>query len=195
MLSLARYYSQCPEALRVNLVFVAVTAEEEGLLGSDYFVRHLPFPKSSVLANLNFEMTNVWGETEDVYSIGGRHSDLDDICRLAAERIDLRYIPERGANFGFFFRSDQLSFARAGIPAVWLHEGITSKGEDKAFIQKKRDKYQRYRYHKVADEIEKDWDLSGTVQITRWAQEIISLLSDGNKLPRFKQSSSFRRED
>ena len=194
MLALARYFSHRPEKLKVDLVFLAATAEEEGLLGSDYFARHLPLPKSSVLANLNFEMTNVWGETEDVYGIGARHSDLDDYCRQAAENLGLTYIPERGGRFGFFFRSDQLSFARVGIPAVWLHEGIISKGDDKDHIRIKREEYQTQKYHKVIDEIEDDWDLRGTIQMTKWAQEIISLLSEAEDMPQFKPTSSFKRD-
>ena len=176
-------------------MFLAVTAEEEGLLGSDYFARHLPFPEFSALANLNFEMTNVWGETEEVYAIGGKHSDLDDFCREAAENMGLDYIPERLGQLGYFFRSDQLSFARAGIPAIWLHEGITSKGENKGYILEKNEEYRKHKYHKVADEIEEDWDLNGTVQIIRWAQEIISLLSETEELPQFKSSSSVRRKE
>lgn len=194
LLALARYYSQQPENLKLNLIFLAATAEEEGLLGSDYFARHLPLAQTSVLANLNFEMTSVWGETEDIYAIGAKHSDLDDFCRRAAERLDLDYIPERLAQLGYFFRSDQLSFARAGIPAVWLHEGVISNGEDKDYILKKNEEYRKYKYHKVTDEIEDDWDLSGTVQVTRWAQEIIALLSETESLPRFKETSSFRRK-
>lgn len=195
LLALARFFSQQPESLKANLIFLAATAEEEGLLGSDYFARHLPVPDSSVLANLNFEMTNVWGETEDVYAIGAKHSDLDDFCRQAAENLDLGYIPERLAHLGYFFRSDQLSFARAGIPAVWLHEGITSRGEDKDYILRKNERYRKEKYHQVTDEIEDDWDLSGTVQIARLAQEIIALLSEAEELPRFKESSSFKSKD
>ncbi len=193
-LALARYYSQRPEELKVNLIFAAVSAEEKGLLGSDYFARHLPVPQSYILANLNFEMTNVWGEVEDVYAIGGKHSDLDEICAQAAGNLGLEYIPERDGELGYFFRSDQLSFARAGIPAVWLHEGITSKGSDKNYVLKKNQEYRRVKYHKVTDEIENDWDLSGTVQITRWAREIISLLSEVENFPRFKSTSSFKRK-
>ncbi len=194
LLALARYYAQQPQNLRLNLIFLAATAEEEGLLGSDYFARHLPFPHSSILANLNFEMSSVWGKTEDVYAIGGKHSDLDDFCRQAAENLNLGYIPERLADLGYFFRSDQLSFARAGIPAVWLHEGVTSRGEDRDYILRKNDEYRRHKYHKVTDEIQEDWDLNGTVQLVRWAQEIIDLLSKAESLPRFKQTSSFRRK-
>jgi Zn-dependent M28 family amino/carboxypeptidase len=194
MLSLARYYAQRTKKLKVDLVFVAVTAEEQGLLGSDYFARHLPFPSSSVLANLNFEMTNVWGKTKDVYTIGGSHSELGEICAEAAENMGLEYIPERNKELGYFFRSDQLSFARAGIPAVWLHEGITSAGKDKDYINKKSRDYREFKYHKVTDEFEEDWDLKGTVQITEWAIEIISILSGMENMPQFKESSSFRRK-
>jgi len=194
VLSLARYYAQSRKKPNVDLVFAAVTAEEEGLLGSDYFARHLPFPSSFVLANLNFEMTNVWGRTKDVYTIGGTHSDMDEICAQAAKNLGLNYIPERNRELGYFFRSDQLSFARAGIPAVWLHEGITSVGKDKDYIQKKGREYREFKYHKVTDEFEEDWDLRGTVQITEWAREIIKILSHLDERPQFKETSSFRRK-
>ncbi|MBD3414634.1 MAG: M28 family peptidase, partial [Candidatus Aminicenantes bacterium] len=194
MLSLARIYAQKPKKLDVDLLFVAVTAEEQGLLGSDYFARHLPVPASSVLADLNFEMTNVWGRTKDVYTIGGSHSDLGEICARAAKKLGFKYIPERNKELGYFFRSDQLSFARAGIPAVWLHEGITSEGKNEDYIKEKSQEYRRSKYHKVSDEFEEEWDLDGTVQITEWVQEIISLLLKSDQIPRFKESSSFSRK-
>jgi len=195
LLALARYYAQFPEDLKINLLFLAPTAEEEGLLGSEYFARRLPFPASTILANLNFQMTNVWGETEDVYAIGGNQSDLDDFCRRAAENRGLRYIPERSGNLGYFFRSDQLSFARVGIPAVWLHEGVTSKGQDKDYVLKKDEEYRRYKYHQVTDEVEENWDFKGAVQLAEWTQEIISLLSEAKDLPQFNSLSSFRRKN
>ena len=194
MLALAAYYAQRPEALKANLVFAAVTAEEQGLLGSDHFARHLPFPESSVLADINLEMTNVWGETEDVFAIGARHSDMDEVCRQAAEALGLMYTPERNGELGFFFRSDQLSFARAGIPSVWLHQGIVSKGEDKGVAKRKFEEYRDFKYHQVTDEIGDDWDYRGTLEIIRWAQEIIKLLEGRPDPPQFKSDSAFRRK-
>lgn len=193
LLALAGFYAARPGTLRDDLCFAAVTAEEQLLLGSDYFVRHAPFPLGAAVANINFEMTNVWGETEDVFAIGARHSELDDVCREAAGRLGLRYIPERNGELGFFFRSDQLSFARAGVPGVWLHQGIVSKGPDKGLVQRKFEDYKRTKYHKVADEIQPDWDLRGAVQIVRWAQEIITVLGEREALPQFRPTSSFRR--
>ncbi len=193
LLALARSYGARADKLKVNLVFAGVTAEEQSILGSAYFVRHLSIPPGRVLANINLEMTNVWGETKDVFAIGAKHSDLDDLCRRAAERLKLAYIPEREGNLGYFFRSDQISFAKAGIPAVWLHEGITSRGKDPDWNKTKTAEYRKNRYHKVADEIQPDWDLRGTVQIGRWAQEIIALLAEAKTPPQFKPTSSFHR--
>lgn len=193
MLALAGYYAQKPRDLNVNLIFAGVTAEEHGLLGSDYLVRHLGIPNSSILANINFETTNVWGETADVFGIGAGYSDMDDICREAAGRLGLEYTPDRLARLGYFFRSDQLSFAKAGIPCVWLHEGIVSRGPDPGFVKRRFDEYLQFKYHQVTDEMEPGWDLRGTVQIIRWAQEIIAVLASRKEIPQFKPASPFGR--
>ncbi len=193
LLATAGYFAQRPERLKDDLCFVAVSAEEQLVLGSDYFARHLPFAKDRVVADLNFEMTNVWGETEDVYAIGGRQSDLDAVCREAAERMGLRYIPEQNGELGYFYRSDQISFARAGIPGVWLSQGIVSKGPDPGFIQRKLADYRATKYHKVTDEIQPDWDLRGALQIVGWAQGIVALLQERPDLPQFAPTSAFKR--
>jgi Zn-dependent M28 family amino/carboxypeptidase len=194
MLALARYYREAAAKPKATLVFAAVTAEEENLLGSDYFVRHMPFPAAATLANINFEMTGVWGESEDVYGIGAAHSDLNEIVARAAAVLGLRYIPERDAELGYFFRSDQISFARGGIPAVWIHEGIASRSKGPDYLTGKHADYVKNKYHKVVDEIEPDWDLSGTIQIARWAEEIIKILDASPTIPQFKPTSSFRRK-
>ncbi|MGE5741080.1 MAG: M28 family peptidase, partial [Candidatus Aminicenantes bacterium RBG_16_66_30] len=185
LLATAGYYAQRPEDLKVDLCFVAVTAEEQLVLGSDYFARHLPFAKETAVADINFEMTNVWGETEDVFAIGARQSDLDAVCREAAEKLGLRYTAERNGELGFFFRSDQISFARAGIPGVWLSQGVVSRGPDKGLIQRKFDDYRATKYHKVTDEMQPDWDLRGALQIIDWARGIIALLQEREALPQF----------
>ncbi len=193
MLGLAAYYAQRSEALKVNLIFAGFTAEEEGLLGSAYFALHPPFSAGSVIADINLEMTNVWGETEDVFAIGAGESDLDGVCREAAEALGLRYIPERNRELGFFLRSDQLSFARVGIPGVWLHQGIVSRTGDKDRALKKFEEYRTFKYHKVTDEISEDWDLAGTLQIIRWAQEIVRKLGERPEPPRFRPESPFAK--
>ncbi len=193
LLATAGYYAQRPEKLKDDLCFVAVTAEEQLVLGSAYFARHLPFDKSLAIADINYEMTNVWGETEDVFGIGARHSDLDAVCRQAAETMGLRYTPERNGELGFFYRSDQISFAREGIPGVWLSQGVVAKGPDKGLVQRKFDAYRKDKYHKVTDEMEPDWDLRATLQIVDWAKGIVALLQERGDLPQFVPTSSFKR--
>jgi Zn-dependent M28 family amino/carboxypeptidase len=171
-----------------------VTAEEQLVLGSAYFARHLPFPADTVVADINYEMSNVWGETEDVYAIGARHSDLDAIAAEAAAKRGLRYTAERNGELGFFYRSDQSSFARAGIPAAWLSQGIVSRGADKGLVQRKFEDYRATKYHKVTDEIQPDWDLRGTLQLIGWAQGIVALLQERADLPQFVPTNSFKRK-
>jgi Zn-dependent M28 family amino/carboxypeptidase len=193
LLATAGFYAQRPEKLKDDLCFVAVTAEEQLVLGSAYFARHLPFDKSLAIADINYEMTNVWGETEDVFAVGARHSDLDAVCREAAGKMGLRYTPERNGELGFFYRSDQISFAREGIPGVWLSQGVVAKGPDKGLVQRKFDEYRRSKYHKVTDEMEPDWDLRGALQIVDWAEGIVALLQEREDLPQFVPTSSFKR--
>jgi Zn-dependent M28 family amino/carboxypeptidase len=195
LLATAGYFAQRPERLKDDLCFVAVTAEEQLVLGSDYFARHLPFAKQSVVADINYEMVNVWGETEDVFAIGARQSDLDGVCREAAEKLGLRYTPERNGELGFFFRSDQLSFARAGIPGVWLSQGVVARGPDKGLVERKFEDYRATKYHKVTDEMQPDWDLRGALQIIAWARGIVDLLQERPTLPQFVPTSSFKRAD
>ncbi|MHB8056032.1 MAG: M28 family peptidase [Candidatus Aminicenantales bacterium] len=194
VLALARYYRDAPVRPKATLVFLAATGEENLFLGSDYFARHMPFPAAATMADINFEMTGVWGETEDVYGIGASHSGLDEIAARAAKNLGFRYIEERNRELGYFFRSDQFSFAINGIPAVWVHEGIVSRGKDPAFVAEKSAAYKKTGYHQVDDEIQPDWDYSGTIQITAWAREIIALLDASPALPQFKPTSSFRRK-
>jgi Zn-dependent M28 family amino/carboxypeptidase len=193
LLALARYFSDRAGSLKSDLLFAALTGEENLFLGSDHLVRRLPVAKETVLADINFEMTNVWGETEDVFGIGAKHSDLDEILAAAARNIGLTYTAERHGELGYFFRSDQFSFAKGGIPGVWLHHGVVSRGEDKGRAARAFDAYRKSVYHKVTDEMGPDWDLSGAVQIARWAEEIVRLLGERESLPEFKPTSPFKR--
>ena len=193
LLELARVLAPLRDRLNANVVFLAATAEEAGLLGSTWFVRHLPVPTEQVLANVNFEMTNVWGRTKDVYAIGARHSDLEEVGRRAAASLGLTLIPERDGEKGFAFRSDQLSFHRAGIPGAWLHEGLVPAPGNRLDVAAKRGDYEKNHYHHVSDEVRSDWDLSGTAQMVEWAAAIVDELGRRREPVRFSPESPFVR--
>lgn len=193
MLSLARRLADERESLPLDVIFLAVAGEEEGLLGSRYYAANPPVPIESIWANINFELTNPWGETTDLYAIGAGESELDEVCRVAAERIGATYIEEQGREHGWFYRSDQLSFARAGVPALWLHEGPTAAGDDPERVLRRAAEWRETAYHQVTDEVQDDWDLASIVQIARWGREIIHLLGDRDERPCYLESSYFAR--
>lgn len=193
MLSLARYFSQ--HRLPVNLLFVAVSAEEQGLWGSRFLAANPPVAKDKLWADINLEMTNIWGRTEDVYAIGADQSDLDDYARRAAEQVGLRYIPEQDKENGFFFRSDQFSFARAGVPGLWPHEGLVSVHPAEKVHEHRRN-YRATHYHQTTDSLavmSQEWNLEGTLEIANWARAMIELLAHSKVRPEFKKNSAFSR--
>ncbi|MCA9672016.1 MAG: M28 family peptidase [Myxococcales bacterium] len=192
MLALAQHLAQRRAQLASDVIVLGATAEEVGLLGSRYFASHPPVARETLWANVNLELTNVWGPTRDVFAIGASQSDLDGVCRAAAKQAGLDYVAERGREHGFFYRSDQLSFARVGVPGVWLHEGPTSK-DPKVDIAARRQHFRKSVYHTVGDEVKADFDLRGAQQIARWAAAIIDVLGRASARPRFKEGSAFRR--
>lgn len=195
LLSLARYFHD-REPLDINLLFLAVSAEEQGLMGSRYFVENLPVPSEKVWADLNLEMTNIWGPTQEAYAIGARLSTLDAVAREAAAEVGLTYIEERDRENGFFFRSDQFSFARAGIPGLWPQEGPTSLGDDPNKADRARKRFRAEQYHKTTDSLavhEKDWDLEGTVQIANWVAAMVDNLAQKDEPPEFLPQGAFQR--
>ena len=196
LLAVARHFSQLENRLPVNLMFVAVSAEEQGLWGSRFLASNLPIPEAKAWANINLEMTNIWGPTKDVYAIGADQSTLDEIARVAAERIGLRYIPELDKENGFFFRSDQFSFARAGIPGLWPTEGPTSVGPA-VNVKEKRKQFRAKHYHQTTDSLEvqsREWNLKGTAQIGEWVISMVEELAKQKKRPEFLPTSGFSRK-
>ncbi len=188
MLGTARHFVRSQESVPFHLVFLGVTAEETGLLGSRYFVDNIPFPTSATWGNINHEMTNVWGPTRDVFVYGAGFSQMTEVAKAAATTLGLTFLDDMVDRGGMSFRSDQLSFARGGIPAVWLHEGTLGM-DGKRDARAKREWYLKQRYHQVSDEMEADWDLSGTVQMVQWTAAIIAELAKRPNRPKIAPGS------
>jgi Zn-dependent M28 family amino/carboxypeptidase len=188
MVGTARHFVRHKDSIPFNLVFVGVTAEESGLNGSRYFAERLQIPAEQVWANINHEMTNVWGRTKEVHVYGAGFSELTEVARAAATGLGWGFIDDHIDTGGMSFRSDQLSFARAGIPAVWLHEGFTgTDGQRDAWA--KREWYLQNRYHQVTDQVEADWDLEGTIQMVEWSVAIVKQLATLSARPKMTPGS------
>jgi Zn-dependent M28 family amino/carboxypeptidase len=193
LLALAEAYGKETLDNKMTLVFAAVDAEEEGMLGSTFLALNPPVPPANVAANINFEMNNPWGETSDITAIGAEKSELINLVGKTAERLKMTLTPDQVPEQGFFYRSDQLSFARAGIPALWLNSGFKYIDKPADFGMKMYQKYRMEYYHKPSDEITPEFYYSGLVQIAEFAEILINEIQSAGDI-KWKESSDFQRK-
>ncbi len=178
-----------------SVVFFFPTAEEQGLLGAEYYAQFPLFPLASTAANINIDGVNFFGKVSDFKPLGAdRSSIMDQISEAAAERkFTLR--PDNRPEQGFFFRSDHFPFAKAGVPAVSLQHGDTFltplKPEAEAFFKDYNAKY----YHQVTDEYHDWWDISAMIQEAEFALAIGLKLANTPTMPRYKETDEFSAPD
>lgn len=193
LLALAEAYGEGTSDNKMTLIFAAVDAEEEGMLGSTFLAMNPPIPSKDIVANINFEMNNPWGKTSDVTAIGAEKSDLIKMVQKTAEKLKMTITPDQVPEQGFFYRSDQLSFARAGIPAMWLNGGFNYIGKPEDFGIKMYQKYRTEYYHKPSDEITPEFEYSGLAQIAEFARELIDEIQSAVEI-KWNQNSDFQRK-
>jgi hypothetical protein len=187
MMVVAKVLKEFQEELHYTITLLACNAEESGLLGSKYYARNCD--RSNIIANINFESTPVWGEAKSIMGIGARFSDFEDILRELAAENQLEYSTFSLSNQGLFYRSDQFSFARYGIPSVWI-----SAGEDELSGQQNYTEFWGKDYHTVKDEFNPDWELEGMKQSIKYALLLIEHINKMETAPKMKSDVSFPLE-
>jgi Zn-dependent M28 family amino/carboxypeptidase len=192
VLEIARALAQVKPAPRRSIVFLAVTAEEKGLLGAKYYAAHPLYPLERTLANINLDVINLWGRTDDLISIGMGNSTLDDLLVEIARQQGRTVVPDADPEKGYYFRSDHFEFAKQGVPAIDPKGGRRHIGKSADFGQKKQDEYTAKDYHKPSDEVKADWDLSGAVLDLRALAELGYRVAQGESYPEWKPDSEFR---
>ena len=193
LLALARRIGARAGTLPVDVLLVAPAAEEAGLLGSERFVAKPPVPVARMAACLNLEMSAVWGPARDLVAIGAGDSALGDVLGAVAAREGLRIAPEPAPDQGFFFRSDQFSFAKAGVPAAWVDLGDDLVDTPPGTGLARREEYRAKRYHRPADQFDPKWELTGTAQLARIVELAVEEIgARGGKVP-WKPGSPFAR--
>ncbi len=163
MLAIAKACAALPEAPHRSLLFVAVTAEESGLLGSQFFAENPPVAKKHLVANFNVDGLNVWGKTHDIEFIGYGKNSLTGLAAKIAEARGRRVEPDSNPDLGLFYRSDHFNFARIGVPAAYLKAGkdFLDRPEDR---RRMKGSYTTVHYHQPTDEIAAWWNLDGAVE-------------------------------
>lgn len=192
LLELARAYSELDPPPRRSVLFLAVTAEEQGLLGSRYYAEHPLYPRAETVAAINMDGLNIWGRTTDVTVVGLGQSSLDDLAAEVAGRQGRTLLADPEPEKGFYYRSDHFEFAKVGIPAFYADVGITFEGRPESWGEIQRAKYNADDYHKPTDEI-KDWyDLSGMVQDLDLFYEMGLELATSDAWPTWSETSEFK---
>ena len=164
LIEIAKAYTKLSPAPKRSIIFLSVTAEEQGLLGAEYYAENPLYPLKDTLADINMDELNTWGKTRDMTIIGLGNSTLDDVTAevLKAHGRVIRGDPE--PEKGGFYRSDHFEFAKQGVPALDPESGIDFIGKPEGYGKQKRDEFDEKDYHKPSDEVKPDWDLSGAVE-------------------------------
>lgn len=191
MLAVARAFAALPKRPKRSILFAAVAAEEQGLLGSRYLVAHPPVPPSYMAANINLDGMNIWGRTRDVSVIGLGKSSLDrhvvDLARAQGRTVK----PDALSDRGFFYRSDQLNFAKAGVPAAYFSSGHDFIGRPEGWGREQSEAWERTHYHQPSDELREDWDLSGAVEDVRLYFQLGAVVANAPALPTWTKGDEF----
>jgi Zn-dependent M28 family amino/carboxypeptidase len=163
LLAVARAFASLPRPPARSILFAAVGAEEKGLLGSEYLVRHPPVPLGRLVLDINMDGFKIFGATRDVAVLGLGKTDLDGTLSALAQAQGRVLVADTFPDQGHFYRSDQFSFARAGVPALHYYSGVDAVGRPEGWGRAQHDAWVSTHYHQPSDELSPDWDLAGAV--------------------------------
>ncbi len=193
ILEIAEAYSKLETKPERSVVFFATAVEEQGLLGSAHYAANPIFPINKTVAAINIDAPNVYGETSDITLIGYGQSELDDYVKRAAKIQDRNVHSDPTPEKGFYYRSDHFSFAKIGIPAIYLKSGNNHVHHGEDYIPNLLKEYTEKHYHEPSDEFFKDtWDLQGLVVESQLLFKVGLELANGNDWPKWNEKSEFR---
>ena len=192
LLEIAGAFAKNKPQPKRSILFVMVTAEEQGLLGSQYYSVTPIYPLAKTLANINIDGVNQWGRTKDITVIGLGASDLDDYLRDAAAEQGRTLRPDPEPEKGFYYRSDHFNFAKQGVPALYTDTGIDYVGKPPEYSKQKRDEYTEKDYHAPSDEVKPDWDLSGASEDAELLYLVGYRVANADKFPEWKAGNEFK---
>jgi Zn-dependent M28 family amino/carboxypeptidase len=192
LIEIARAFTSLPVPPRRSVLFLAVTSEEQGLLGSEYYSRQPIYPLAKTLAAINMDALNVHGKTKDITIIGLGNSDLDDYVREAATEQGRVVRPDAEPEKGFYYRSDHFNFAKQGVPALNPEPGLDFVGQPADYGVRVRAEFNERDYHQPSDEVKPDWDLSGTCEDAQLFWTVGYRVAQAAKYPEWKPGTEFK---
>jgi len=193
LLEIARVFAEAENKPERTVVFLAVTAEEQGLWGSAYYAANPVFPKEKTVANINMDGINPYGRMKDIVLVGKGQSELEELLAEEADKVGRYTSPEPTPSAGYYFRSDHFNFAKIGIPALYTNTGVDHYEKGIEHGKELQMEYTAKFYHKPSDEYDADrWNLEGAVEDVQLLYQVGKRLAFSDKWPNWKEGSEFK---
>lgn len=193
ILAIARAFTALNVKPRRSILFIATTAEEQGLLGAEYYARHPLVPLKDTVANINLDSMNALGQTTDITPLGADRSTLGKFIEEVTKEKNVTISPDARPEQGSFYRSDHFPFAKAGIPAVSFNPGTKFVGHSEKWSEEQFKDYNEHRYHQPSDEYSPNWDFGGMIQQARLAFLIGLRVANASEVPQWNKGDEFER--
>jgi len=192
ILTIARAFRKLVPAPERSILFLAVTAEESGLIGSEYYANHPLVPMEKTAAVINIDRLSPLGRAKDVMVVGHGASQLEERLAAAADRQGRVVTPDTNPEAGYFYRSDHFNLAKKGVPALYIKSGADLRDQPPGTGQAILDDYVKNRYHKQADDYSPDWDVSGSIEDMRLLFEVGAGVASDGSWPQWYEGNEFR---
>lgn len=193
LLELARLFKSGEQPER-TILFLAVTAEEQGLQGSAYYAQNPLYPIDNTVANINIDGLGAYGKMKDIVVIGNGQSELEDYLRDEAKKEGRYVAPEPNPVAGYYFRSDHFNFAKVGVPALMTGTGIDHAAKGKDYGRQLQDEFLRKHYHQPSDEYDSaTWDSEGGLADLMLLYKLGKRIAYGGEWPKWKETSEFKQ--
>ncbi len=180
-----------PEAPRRSILVAFVGAEEQGLLGSEYYAAHPTFAPGKIAANLNYDGGNIWGQTHDVTFIGLGKSSIDEIVTAFAAEQGRVVKPDQFPDRGYFYRSDQFNFAKIGVPAMYLDQGTDFVDRPPDWGKQQINHYTDVNYHQPSDEYDDSWNFDGMIADALLGYWTGLAIANADEMPSWNKGDEF----
>jgi Zn-dependent M28 family amino/carboxypeptidase len=194
ILEIARRFTALPAAERPrrSILFLAVTSEEQGLLGSEYYAQHPLYPLTRTLADINIDGMQYAGPSRDIEDVGYGNTTLDEVAATLLKEDGRVLLPDADTEKGYFYRSDHFEFAKVGVPAFYTKSGLDIIGRPPDYGRTRRDEYIANDYHKVTDVIKPWWDLRGAAQDAGLLFRLGLRIAQSDTWPQWKPGCEFK---
>jgi Zn-dependent M28 family amino/carboxypeptidase len=191
LLAIGKAFAALPERPRRSIMLLLVAAEEQGLIGSQYFAEHPPVPPGRIAANVNYDSGNIWGATTDITFIGFGKSSLDPIALAVAAQQGRTVVGDQFPDRGYYYRSDQFNFAKIGVPAFYLRPGTDFVGRPAGWGAEQLERYEANDYHQRSDELTAEWRFEGMVEDARFGFHAGLIVANDDALPQWNAGNEF----